>query len=40
MIRLKTIELMKVTEQLQHFLARDSVLDIHFPAVESKRLDQ
>ena len=37
---LKTIELMKVTEQLQHFLARDFGLDIHFPAVESKRLDQ
>ena len=37
---LKTIELMKVTEQLQHFLARDFGLDIHFPAVESKRLNQ
>ena len=34
---LKTIELMKVTEQLQHFLARDFGLDIHFPAVKSKR---
>ena len=34
---LKTIELMKVTEQLQHFLAQKFGLNIDFPSVESKR---
>ena len=33
---LKTTELMKVTEQLQHFLATRFGLNIDFPSVESK----
>ena len=35
---LKTTELMKVTEQLQHFLVTRFSLNIDFPSVESKRL--